>query len=42
MSALEELTQIIALDTSNFGVLNLTPAQLREIFSWINDCDVDF
>jgi len=42
MSALKELNQIIYLANSNFEVLNLTPQQLREIFSWMNDCDVDF
>ncbi len=42
MSGLEELNQIIYLANSNFEVLNLTPQQLREIFSWMNDCDVDF
>ncbi len=42
MSALEELKQIIKSANSNFGVLNLTPEQLREIFSLMNDCDVDF
>lgn len=42
MSALEELKQFIELATHNFGVLNLTPKQLREIFSLMNDCDVVF
>jgi len=42
MSALEELNQILDSANSNFGVLNLTPEQLREIFSVMNDCDVDF
>lgn len=42
MSALEELKQIIKSANSNFGVLNLTPEQLREIFSLMNDCDVVF
>jgi len=42
MSALQELKQIIESANSNFGVLNLTPEQLREIFSFMNDCDVDF
>jgi hypothetical protein len=42
MSALEQLNQIIDLANSNFGVLNLTLEELREIFSFMNDCDVDF
>jgi hypothetical protein len=41
-SALEELDQFIGLATHNFRVLYLTPEQLRNIFSLINDCDVDF
>ena len=41
-SALKELDQFIELATHNFGVLDLTPEQLREIFSFMNDCDVDF
>ena len=42
MSALERLQQIIDLATYNFGVLNLTLEELLEIFSLMNDCDVDF
>jgi len=42
MSALEQLNQIIDSATHNFGVLYLTPEQLREIISFMNDCDVDF
>ena len=42
MSALQELNQIIDSANSNFGVLNLTPEQLRQIFSLMNDCDVVF
>lgn len=42
MSALELLQQIIQLATHNFGVLNLTVQELREIFSSMIDCDVDF
>jgi hypothetical protein len=42
MSALQELKQIIDSANSNFGVLNLTLEELREIFSFMNDCDVDF
>ena len=42
MFALKDLEQFIELGTHNFGVLNLTPKQLREIFSLMNDCDVDF
>jgi hypothetical protein len=41
-SALKKLDQFIELATNNFGVLYLTPEQLREIFSFMNDCDVDF
>jgi hypothetical protein len=41
-SALKKLDQFIELATHNFGVLDLTPEQLREIFSFMNDCDVDF
>ncbi len=42
MSALKRLQQIIDLATYNFGVLNLTLEELLEIFSLMNDCDVDF
>jgi hypothetical protein len=41
-SALKELDQFIELAIRNFGVLDLTPEQLREIISFMNDCDVDF
>lgn len=42
MSALKELDQFIDLANCYSGVLNLTPKQLREIFSLMNDCDVHF
>lgn len=42
MSALQELNQILNLANSNFRVLNLKPEELHEIFSLMNDCDVDF
>ena len=42
MSALKALKEFIDLANCYFGVLNLTPEQLREIFSLMTDCDVDF
>jgi hypothetical protein len=42
MSALKRLQEIINLATHNFGMLNLTHEELREIFSSMIDCDVDF
>jgi hypothetical protein len=42
MSALERLQKIIDLASSNFGVLILTCEELHEIYSFMNDCDVDF
>jgi len=42
MSALQQLQGIIDSANSNFGVLDLAPEQLREIISFMNDCDVDF